>query len=228
MAITTPPLPRALILAPPSLAAHPALLAAAALPLAHNRDIQMLDRLAAGILTLPPATYDVVLLATDPSTASPPNLPRPVVEQIAAAIAPGGKLRLQSGAWHPKTHAEVVLAGLVPGPDALVLRKPVGGQSVQTVSLRKREDKGVRANGNGHTTAVVAPIGVGWVDSYDDFDGGLDDGTAYGLDDDDVQIPSTAELEAADTIDPDSLLTEDDRRKPLDIRQSPPDIDKPH
>jgi hypothetical protein len=38
--------------------------------------------------------------------------------------------------------------------------------------------------------------------------------------DEDIEIPSNAELARAERIDPDSLLTEEDRMKPLNIRTS--------
>jgi hypothetical protein len=38
--------------------------------------------------------------------------------------------------------------------------------------------------------------------------------------DEDMEIPSNEELERAERIDPNSLLTEEDRMKPLNIRTS--------
>jgi hypothetical protein len=48
-------------------------------------------------------------------------------------------------------------------------------------------------------------------------------GDEFGMDydeDEDMEIPSNEELERAERIDPDSLLTEGDRMKPLNIRTS--------
>jgi hypothetical protein len=58
----------------------------------------------------------------------------------------------------------------------------------------------------------TTPAGVGFIDTTDDFDMDYDD-------DDEMEIPSNEELERAEKIDPDSLLTEDDRLKPLNIRK---------
>lgn len=57
---------RTLLLAPPSIASHEEKLRNVLAP--HDRaftDFQMLDRLAASLVTLPPSTYDLVLILTD-------------------------------------------------------------------------------------------------------------------------------------------------------------------
>lgn len=68
-----------------------------------------------------------------------------------------------------------------------------------------------------HEPAAVdraIPTGVGFVDFSDDI------GDTYDDDDDDMDyIPSREELLAGDQIDPDTLLTEEDRQKPIIIRK---------
>lgn len=234
----TKQLSRTLLLAPPSLSAHPEALNSVLA--AHDRnatDIQMLDRLAMGLVALPEATYDVVMLLTDVDgsrQASSRLLDRGVAERISKGLKANGKLVAQSGSLDQGEQTEAILAGLVAEGDSMV--KPAAA-AAQTVTLsfgkkkkanaaavpangieaantakRKSEDistgSGVLASGPVKTT----PAGVGFVDTADDF--GMD----Y-EDEEEMEIPSNEELERAERIDPDSLLTEEDRKKPLNIRK---------
>lgn len=76
------------------------------------------------------------------------------------------------------------------------------------------------SNDNGQSNGAgpirSTPAGVGFIDSDDDFDGAFDDGNGY--ESEEMEIPSQEELEKAEKIDPDTLLTEEDRKKPLIIR----------
>lgn len=235
----TKQLSRTLLLAPPSLSAHPEALNSVLA--AHDRnatDIQMLDRLAMGLVALPEATYDVVMLLTDVDgsrQASSRLLDRGVAERISKGLKANGKLVAQSGSLDQGEQTEAILAGLVAEGDSMV--KPAAA-AAQTVTLsfgkkkkanaaavpangieaantakRKSEDistgSGVLASGPVKTT----PAGVGFVDTADDF--GMD----Y-EDEEEMEIPSNEELERAERIDPDSLLTEEDRKKPLNIPEA--------
>lgn len=242
---------RTLLLAPPSVSAHPEALTRVAE--AYDRDatdIQMLDRLAMGLVALPAETYDVVLLLTDVAGSRQESsrlLSREVMERIVPAMKAGGRMKSQDGSFGGTPGAEqteAILAGLVKGEgDGMI--KPDSAAN-QTVSLRlgkkkanaaavpandieaantaKRKSEGIstsggtlaQANGYGHMRA--APAGVGFIDSLDDFDGGLDDGSGY--ESDEIEIPNNEELQRAEKINPDTLLTEEDRKKPLIIRKS--------
>merc|ERR1711977_672504 len=146
------------------------------------------------------------------------------------AMKVGGRLRSQDGhlgSAQSKEQTEAILAGLVAG-DGEGLVKPDTTSGAQTVTLsfgkkkkanaaavpaneveaansakRKSEDISNSANGNGAVQA--APAGVGF-----------DDGTAND-DDDDMEIPDDEELQQAGQIDPDTMLTEEDRQKPIII-----------
>lgn len=237
---------RTLLLAPPSVSSHPEALSKVAEAYDRNAtDIQMLDRLAMGLVALPAATYDVVLLLTDVDGSRQESgrlLDRQVMERIVSALKNGGKLKARDGQFAAQAGAEqteAILAGLVriDGEEGMV--KPDSSGAGQTVKLSfggkkkanaaavpangieaansgKRKSEGISTNGNGAIRAT--PAGVGFIDSNDDFDGGFDDGSGYS--DDDMEIPSQEELERAEKIDPDSLLTEADRQKPLNIRES--------
>ncbi|EEY14401.1 conserved hypothetical protein [Verticillium alfalfae VaMs.102] len=94
---------RSLLLAPPSVASHPAALAAvlASHPRA-TTDLQMLDRLSAGLITLPEATYDLILILSDADGSRAESTPlllnnRALFGQVAEALRPGGQLRAQEG-----------------------------------------------------------------------------------------------------------------------------------
>ncbi|KAK3706708.1 electron carrier [Vermiconidia calcicola] len=242
---------RTLLLAPPSVSSHPDALTAVAE--AYDRsatDIQMLDRLAMGLVALPTATYDVVLLLTDVDGSRQESsrlLSREVMAKVVPAMKVNGRLKSQDGSFGgaPGTEqTEAILAGLVKGegegmikPDTAANQTvrlsfgkkkanaaAVPANRVEAVNTAKRKngemDNGdvalAQANGNGVLRAT--PAGVGFIDTNDDFDGGFDDGSGY--DSEDIEIPSNEELERAERIDPDTLLTEEDRQKPLNIPEA--------
>lgn len=246
---STAPSTRTLLLAPPSVASHPETLSRVAEAYErHATDIQMLDRLAMGLVALPTATYDVVLLLTDVDGSrreSSRLLDRHVMEKLVMAIKAGGRLRAQNGGLEHSEETEAILAGLVRGEsNGREMVKPDAGAGAQTVKLsfgkkkanaaavpanaveavqvgkRKSEDISTSlASANGNGVVRATPAGVGFVDSNDDFDGGFDDGSGYD-DDDDMEIPDDAELDRAERIDPDTLLTEEDRLRPIVVRKS--------
>ena len=241
---------RTLLLAPPSVSSHPETLTRVAEAYDRNAtDIQMLDRLAMGLVSLPAATYDVVLLLTDVDGSRQEAsrlLDRDVMGRIVSAMKVGGRLKSQDGSLEGTSGAEqteAILAGLLNGHDGMVKPDTAANQTVSlsfgkkkanaaavpannieaaNTAKRRADDisteNGTLAQPNGHGVVRATPAGVGFVDSNDDFDGGFDDGSGYD-DDDDIEIPSNEELERAERIDPDTLLTEEDRKKPLIIRK---------
>ncbi|KAH9845316.1 fe-S cluster assembly protein dre2-like [Teratosphaeria destructans] len=244
---------RTLLLAPPSVSSHPEVLARVAEAYDRNvTDIQMLDRLAMGLVALPAATYDVVLLLTDVDgsrTESSPLLDREVMRKLVESLKDGGQLRSQDGAFGAQQGPELneaILAGLVQSGDGDGMRKPESSGAVQTVKLsfgkKKANAAAVPANGveaattskrksedisqstgtlgqanGGETTGhvKVTPAGVGFVDLHDDFGDGYEDDT-----DEDMEIPSQEELDRAERIDPDTLLTEEDRQRPIIVPEA--------
>jgi hypothetical protein len=143
--------PRTLLLAPPSLASNESALAA--ILSRHERaatDLQMLDRLSAGLVRLPAATYDVVLVLECAEAA--PLLTREVLAPVAEALRPGGRLRAHEARLDgvAAVAREAVLAGLVAddgttSPDtAGSYTKPDYGNDggvVSLVRLRKKDKK---------------------------------------------------------------------------------------
>ena len=215
--------PRTLLLAPPSVAAHPELLDN--VYQIHDRshaDLQMLDRLAAGLVHLPPSAYDVVLLLTDSDAklrGTPTPLGRDVINKVAQALKAGGILRSQDntfGSIASADQTEAILAGLVSTDGGML--KPEQAESVSIplkFGRKKAAAAAAAANGetnglngqNGHITngnkrkeytpEPSKPMGVGFVDFSDD----LDDPIITGEDD--------------DLIDEDDLITEEDMARPI-------------
>jgi len=244
---------RTLLLAPPSVASHPEALTRVAQAYDRNAtDIQMLDRLAMGLVALPTATYDVVLLLTDVNGAQQETsrlLDRQVMAKLVHSLKAGGRLRSQDGVFGSGRGAqptEAILAGLVDGGGDGLL-KPDHSSGAQTVTLsfgkrkanaaavplngfeashtakRKSQDistgTGMLAQANGNGAVSSTPAGVVLVDPNDDLNGGFDDGAGF-EDDEEMEIPSNEELEKAAPIDPDTLLTEEDRLRPIIVRKS--------
>ncbi|KAF2653372.1 DUF689-domain-containing protein [Lophiostoma macrostomum CBS 122681] len=216
--------PRTLLLAPPSISAHPEVLDK--VYEIHDRssaDLQMLDRLAAGLVQLPASTYDFVLLLTDADGTTREShklLGRDVMTKVVSALKAGGFLRKKT---------EAILAGLVAGTDGMM--KPQQTESVSIpLKFGKKKTNGTTngaTNGvtNGATNGIngtngtngvngtvnadgsvplnlngkrkspepAKPVGVGFVDFSDDFD----DPIITGEDD--------------ELIDEDDLITEEDR-----------------
>ncbi|GAB7330091.1 hypothetical protein MBLNU13_g01777t2 [Cladosporium sp. NU13] len=224
---------RTLLLAPPSLSAHPEALTT--ILAAHDRsatDIQMLDRLALGLVSLPAETYDVVMLLTDVDGARTHTLDRGVVEKLVPSLKADGRLGAQSGALQGSEITEGVLAGLIADSNGALLKPKqaaeqtvklsfgrknkkadaaaVPANAVEAINTAKRKSVDISTSG----PVKATPAGVGFVELGDEF--GMD----YDEDEDEFEIPSNEELARAERIDPDSLLTEEDRMKPLNIPEA--------
>ncbi|KAK0626293.1 cytokine-induced anti-apoptosis inhibitor 1, Fe-S biogenesis-domain-containing protein [Immersiella caudata] len=195
---------RTLLLAPPSLAAHEDRVSALFSTFDRTTtDLHMLDRLAAGLVTLPLATYDLVLVLTDAdgsrrAEAASLLAGRDIWSRLVPAIKAGGVLRSEDGSLKsaaPEAR-EAVLAGLVAGAEGFA--KPEYAEE-EVVPLRfglKKKAAAAPAAALAVQSAP-APTGVGFVvDFSDDLD--LD-----AEDDDDA------------LIDEDTLLTEEDLRRPI-------------
>lgn len=216
--------PRTLLLAPPSISAHPEVLDK--VYEIHDRssaDLQMLDRIAAGLVQLPLSTYDVVLLLTDADGTTREShklLGREVMTKVVRALKAGGLLKSQDGVFgsaQGTEKTEAILAGLVEGGDGMMKPAEVGSVSIP-LKLGKKKTNGVtngvngtangsdtvplRVNGKRKEPEPAKPVGVGFVDFSDD----LDDPIITGEDD--------------ELIDEDDLITEEDMARPIIQRKS--------
>jgi hypothetical protein len=179
-------------------------------------DLQMLDRLSAGLVTLPDSTYDLILILTDADgtrTESSQLLGRDVFGRIVQALKDGGKLQAQDGQFGKggeDQKREAILAGLMVEGDSMV-KPDFSASTAVPLRLLRRKDKNttvasaappaVIAPLNGKRKSVdmsqSKPVGVGFVDFSDDFG----DPMITGEDEDDDEL-----------IDEDTLLTEEDLR----------------
>lgn len=216
--------PRSLLLSPPSLSSHPDRLNNVLATYDRNAtDIQMLDRLSLSLVFLPEATYDVILVLADADntrTESKKLLNRDVLSHIVQSLKPGGRLKSQDGNFttdDAEERREAIFAGLLVEGNDMV--KP-DHTATQSVPLRLAMD---RSNGGTATTSAVGTgavslnlngkrkngppastqlAGVGYVDFSDEFG-------APEVDDDE------------DLIDEDTLLDEEDLKRPVVQRKSP-------
>ena len=186
---------RNLLLAPPSVAAHEEKLHHVFSTFYRSStDLQMLDRLSAGFVSLPPNTYDLVLVLTDAQSDEAVRLlTRDVYTALVPAMKAGARLQLQQGSLGASEGLEAILAGLVEKDGGF--EKPVQEAAVPLkLGGRKKKDK---TNGvqNGVATNGASTNGVGMFDPTQNNDDEL--------------------------IDEDELLSDDDLKRPLPRREFP-------
>ncbi|KJZ72228.1 Fe-S cluster assembly protein dre2 [Hirsutella minnesotensis 3608] len=145
----TPAAGRNLLLAPPSVAAHEEKLRDVFATFDRaNTDLQMIDRLSAGLITLPPTAYDLVLVLTDADGARRSEalqlLSRKVYGLLVPSMKAGGKLKFQDGTTGASDAKEAILAGLVEQDGAFV--KQEEEEAVVPLRLGNKKNN-VSANG---------------------------------------------------------------------------------
>jgi hypothetical protein len=203
---------RTLLLSPPSLSSHQEKLNN--VMEMHNRavtDMQMLDRLSLGFVSLPQATYDIITILSDADGSrreSQALLNRDILNMLVKALKSGGQLRSQDGLFGSSDgpeRNEAILAGLSVQSDGAFVKPDYSVQ--ESVPLKFGRKKTAQAAGgfnipsesvslplNGKRKSVdAAPAGVGFDDGTNDSDDEL--------------------------IDEDELLDEDDLKRPIKIRE---------
>ncbi|KAK6499257.1 electron carrier [Arthrobotrys conoides] len=205
--------PKTLLLCPPAVAAKPEILQAALAT--HPRtstDVQMLDRIALGLVNLPAEAYATVILLSDPASSSY-DIDNNVLQKVVSSMIPGSRWTAESKeALKGIDRLQVVLSGLVVDDKDGVLSfsKPDYSKSA-AVPLRFGRKKETTTTLNGSAAAV--PLNgvkaekkeykVGFVDLGDDLD------ADFGEDGDDD-----------DLIDENELLDDSDLAMPV---QQPPE-----
>lgn len=215
---------RTLLLSPPSLSSHPEKLNDV-IEL-HDRsttDMQMLDRLSLGLVSLPESTYDLILVLTDADGSriqSQNLLNREVLALLVKTLKPSGHLRSQDGqmgSFVGPERNEAILAGLNYEDGTGFTKPDYGAQESVPLKFGKKKDVAQAAGGlngtNGNSVSLPlsskrkteditsnAPAGVGFVDFSNDL--GQPD------------VDSDDEL-----IDEDTLLDEEDLNRPVKIRK---------
>jgi anamorsin len=211
---------RTLLLSPPSLSSHQEKLNNV-LEM-HDRsatDMQMLDRLALGLVSLPESTYDaiIVLLDADNSrTESKKLLSREVMSLLAKSLKAGGHFRSQDGQLgktEGSDKTEAILAGLALDENGFT--KPEDTAEVSVPLKFGRKKNAAQAAGGldaatGNTGGSIALPLNGKRKSTGILNGipagvGFDDGSAY-VDDSDEEL-----------IDEDTLLDEEDLKRNVKV-----------
>lgn len=201
---------RTLLLSPPSLSSHQEKLTAV-LEM-HDRtvtDMQMLDRLSLGLVSLPPSTYDLIMILSDADGSrreSQNLLSRDLLALLVKALKSGGLLRSQDGQFGSNDGVEkneAILAGLSPQPGIGFVKPDYRVQ--EAVPLKFGRKKTAQAAGGSNTNGDSVPLSLNGKRKSTDMvpaGVGFDDGT----NDSDDEL-----------IDEDTLLDEDDLKRPIKI-----------
>ncbi|EXJ85887.1 hypothetical protein A1O1_06256 [Capronia coronata CBS 617.96] len=201
---------RTLLLSPPSLSSHQEKLTAVLAM--HDRtktDMQMLDRLSLGLVSLPQSTYDLIMILSDADGTrreSQNLINRDMLASLVKALKSGGQLRSQDGQFGSVDGVEkneAILAGLSFQPGTGFSKPDYGVQ--ESVPLKFGKKKPAQAVGGPNTTNGTVPLALnGKRKSLDAVPEGVgfDDGT----NDSDDEL-----------IDEDTLLDGEDLQRPLKI-----------
>lgn len=188
-------IPRTLLLAPPSIATQEDKLRAVFTTFdRQSTDLQMLDRLSAGVVALPTDTYDIVLILTETDGSRRAEALQLLTRDVYTALVPsmkaGATLDTEDKALGAAETMEAVLAGLV--QTATGFQKP-NYQQASAVPLKLGSKK------KSSTTTAAAPS-TGLSATGLTANGGS--GTAEANDNDEL-------------INEDSLLGEEDFTRPI-------------
>ncbi|CAI7633059.1 unnamed protein product [Penicillium viridicatum] len=190
---------RTLLLAPPSIATQEDKLRDLFSTFDRSiTDLQMLDRLSAGVVSLPATTYDLVLILTDTDGTRRSEalklLTRDVYATLVPSMKPGAKLQTQDSALNASDAMEAVLAGLVQSDNGF--EKPSFDPSAAVplkFGLKKK---------NKPTAPAAVPVTPSFPTGFA-APMGIDSPTNHDRDDDD------------ELINEDTLLSEEDLTRPI-------------
>lgn len=211
---------RTLLLSPPSLSSHQEKLNNV-LEM-HDRsatDMQMLDRLALGLVSLPEATYDAIILlldADDTRVESQKLMDRKVVTILVQALKIGGHIRSQDGQFGKMDgpdKTEAILAGLTLDEGGFTKLDNTAEVSVPLKSGRKKNVAQADGGLSGPTSANGGSISLPLNGKRKSTD--ISNGTpaGVGFDDGSVNVDDSDE----ELIDEDALLDDEDLRRNVKV-----------
>lgn len=218
---TTPSCQRILLLSPPSLSSHQEKLTQV-LEM-HDRkstDMQMLDRLNMGLVSLPEATYDLIMVLSDADNTrreSQSLLGRRVFELLVKSMKTGGLLKSQDetlGTADGPEKNEAILAGLSYEPAKGFVKQDFSTVSVP-LKLNRKKPNGVAQAAGGLSTNNDGSVSLprnGKRKSED-----MTNGVPAGVGFDDGTLNELAEDSDDEIIDEDTLLDEEDLKGPIKI-----------
>ncbi|KAJ5245294.1 hypothetical protein N7489_005390 [Penicillium chrysogenum] len=127
-------------------------------------DLQMLDRLSAGVVSLPATTYDLVLILTDTDGTRRSEalqlLTRNVYTTLVPAMKAGAKLQTQDSALNASDAMEAVLAGLVQSDNGFEKPNFEPSAAVPLKFGLKKKNKPTPTAVPSIPTGFAAPMGI--------------------------------------------------------------------
>jgi anamorsin len=218
------PLKRTLLLSPPSLSSHEEKLNNV-LEM-HNRkatDMQMLDRLSLGLVSLPESTYDVIIILSDADGTrreSQNLLSRKVLALLVKTLRAGGLLRSQDGQFGNtagQEKNEAILAGLSFEPGKGFVKSYNNAQESVPLRLGKRSAVANAAGGVNGANGGSVSLPLNGKRGSQDMGHGLPSGVGF---DDGTDSAGQPEEDSDDElIDEDTLLDEEDLKRTIKIRE---------
>lgn len=183
----------------------------------------MLDRLALGLVSLPSASYDTILILADADetfSESSKVLGRETLAKIVLSLKPGGRLRglaKNHESFDNLYQTEAILAGLVNDKEGGFQKPDAAQQSVPLQLGRNRKGRGKESKTKSSQPTAPPiiedrnygqtgpkPAGVGFVDFSDDFG---------------QEIAPSQDHSDDELIDEDDLLGDDDLGRPIVQRE---------
>lgn len=166
---------RTLLLAPPSLSAQEDKLRDLFNVFDRSvTDLQMLDRLSAGFVSLSPNTYDAVLVLTDTDGSRRSEvlelLTRTVFTTLVPAMKVGATLKAQDGSLTATETREALLSGLIEKDGGFEKANDEGEAVAVPLRFGNKKNKEGGENGVAKPTPVGDPVTLDLLDDDDDDD----------------------------------------------------------
>jgi len=181
----------------------------------------MLDRLSLGLVSLPESTYDLILVLTDADGTRKESqnlLSRDVLALLVKTLKPAGRLRSQDGQLgsNPgQERNEAILAGLVYEEGKDFYKPDYGAQVSIPLGLGKKKGVAQAAGGLNGTNSDSVSLPLKGKRKSGNITNGAQAGVGFVDFSDDLGQPE-AEFDD-ELIDEDTLLDEEDLKRPINI-----------